>query len=165
LTLLFTACGSDKRMDYYRHILLAADFSEHDHQVARKAKDLARCFHATLSIVHVLDNIPMPDTPYGTLIRMQKDSGNALLERQKSKLTQISQILEISPDRQWMVWGIPEQEILRIAEREHVDLIIAGSRGRHGLALLLGSTLEGVLHRVRCDLMAIHIQEEKASDG
>ena len=50
----------------YQHILLAVDFSEHGNHVVRKGGYLAGLFHAKLSIIHVLDNLPMPDTAYGT---------------------------------------------------------------------------------------------------
>ncbi|MDN5937003.1 MAG: universal stress protein, partial [Nitrosospira sp.] len=57
-------------------------------------------------------------------------------------------------------WGVPEREIVRIAEEERVDLIVVGSHGRHGLALLLGSTANSVLHHAKCDVMAIRLQDE-----
>ncbi len=147
-------------MDSYQHILLAVDFSERSNYVIRKAKYLADIFHAKLSIIHVLDNIPMPDTAYGTMIPLYEDSSYELLEGEKSRLIQISDSLDIDPARRWMVWGVPEQEIVRIAEQEHVDLIVVGSHGRHGLSLLLGSTANSVLHHAKCDVMAIHLQDE-----
>ena len=59
-----------------------------------------------------------------------------------------------------MVWGVPGQEIVRIAEQEHIDLIVVGSHGRHGLALLLGSTANSVLHHAGCDVMAVRLHDE-----
>ncbi len=59
-----------------------------------------------------------------------------------------------------MVWGVPGQEIVRLAEQEQIDLIIVGSHGRHGLALLLGSTASNVLHHAKCDVLAIRLQDE-----
>lgn len=147
-------------MDSYQHILLAVDFSEHGDYVTQKAKYLADIFHAKLSIIHVLDNIPMPDTAYGTLIPLHEDSLYELLESEKSRLMQIGDRLDIDPACRWMVWGLPEQEIVRIADQENADLIIVGSHGRHGLALLLGSTANSVLHHARCDVMAIRLRDE-----
>lgn len=147
-------------MDSYRNILLAVDFSEHGDYVSRKAKYLADIFHAKLSIIHVLDNIPMPDTAYGTPIPLHEDSLYELLEAEKSRLMQIGDRLDIDSACRWMVWGVPEQEIVRVADQQHIDLIIVGSHGRHGLALLLGSTANSVLHHAKCDVMAIRLQDE-----
>ena len=147
-------------MDSYQHILLAVDFSIHGDHVIQKAKYLANIFHAKLSIIHVLDNIPMPDTAYGTMIPLYKDSSYELLEEEKSRFMQIGNRLNIDPACRWMVWGVPGQEIIRIAEQEHIDLIVVGSHGRHGLALLLGSTANSILHHAKCDVLAVRLQNE-----
>ncbi len=147
-------------MDSYQHILLALDLSAHGDDVIRKAKHLANIFHAKLSIIHVLDNIPMPDTAYGTIISLYNDSSYELLETEKSRLMQIGDQLNVDPTCRWMVWGVPGEEIVRIAAQEHVDLIVVGSHGRHGLALLLGSTANSVLHHATCDVMAIRLRDE-----
>ncbi|MDQ3185181.1 MAG: universal stress protein [Pseudomonadota bacterium] len=151
-------------MHSYQHILLAVDFSEHGDYVTRKAKCLADNFHAKLSIIHVLDNIPMPDTAYGTAIPLYESSSYELLEEEKFKLMQIGDRLGIDSACRWMIWGVPEQEIVRIADQEHIDLIVVGSHGRHGLALLLGSTTDSVLHHAKCDVLAVHLQDEAARE-
>ncbi|MGZ4977794.1 MAG: universal stress protein [Methylobacter sp.] len=144
-------------MSSYRHVLLAVDFSEHGDAVARRAKDLAEKYQAKLSIVHVLDNIPMPDTGYGTVISLDDDSGYELLEAEKAKLMRIGDQLKAAQFNCWMIWGSPKQEIIQLAERENVDLIVVGSHGRHGLSLLLGSTANSVLHYAGCDVMAVRL--------
>ena len=144
----------------YQHLLLAADFSEHGEYVARKSRSLADSYQAELSIVHVLDDIPMPDTSYGTVIPLDKDSSYPLLEDEKIKLMQLGERLQVKPAKLWLVWGAPKQEIVLLAERLAVDLIVVGSHGRHGLALLLGSTANAVLHHARCDVMAIRLPDD-----
>ncbi len=144
-------------MNAYQHILLAVDYSEHGDLVARKAKGLAEKYQAKLSIIHVLDNISMPDTTYGTVIPLDHDSGYELLEAEKIRLMQIGEQLGVAPDQRWVVWGTPKQEIVQLAEQEQVDLIVVGSHGRHGLSLLLGSTANSVLHYARCDVMAVRL--------
>src|SRR5512133_2623052 len=147
----------------YRHVLLAADLSEQGAHVARQARHLAQTFHANLSVIHVLDNIPMPDTAYGTLVPLDQDSSYEMLEAEKSKLTQLCDELGVELRRRWMVWGVPGEEIVRIAGQEQADLIIVGSHGRHGLGLLLGSTANSVLHHAKCDVMAVRLSDEAAS--
>jgi universal stress protein A len=141
----------------YQHILLAVDYSEQGDTVARRAKGLAEKYQARLSLIHVLDNIPMPDTGYGAVISLTEDSGYELLETEKARFIQIGEQLQAAPANCWMIWGAPKQEIVKLAEREQVDLIVVGSHGRHGLALLLGSTANSVLHYARCDVMAVRV--------
>ncbi|WP_024299438.1 universal stress protein [Methylomicrobium lacus] len=141
----------------YRHILLTADFSEHGETIATRAKSLARVFQAKLSILHVLDDIPMPDTGYGTLIPVDTPSEYDLLEAERGKLIALGAELGVDPADLWLIWGVPQDEIVRLAEKIAADLIVVGSHGRHGLALLLGSTANGVLHHASCDLLAIRI--------
>ncbi|WMJ09404.1 universal stress protein [Nitrosomonas sp. sh817] len=143
----------------YQNILLTIDFSGHDLFVAQKAQALAEQFHATLHILHVLDNIPMPDTPYGTVIPLSEDSAYELLENEKNKLVQISDQLNIAPSRRWLIWGEPQQEITQLAIQQQIDLIIVGSHDRHGLAVLMGSTAKDVLYHAECDVLAVHIKK------
>jgi universal stress protein A len=147
-------------MSDYQHILLAVDFSEQGVYVAEKARSLAYRYQAKLSIIHVLDNIPMPDTNYGAVIPLDQDSSDDLLEAEKAKLMQMGDQLHVDLANRWLLWGVPKQEITHIAEQEKVDLIVVGSHGRHGLALLLGSTANSVLHYAKCDVMAIRLQDD-----
>lgn len=144
----------------YRHILLAADFSEHGEYVACRAKALANRYRARLSIIHVLDNIPMPDTGYGTVIPLDQDSSYDLLEADKIRLIRLGETLQVETADLCLVWGVPKQEIVLLADRLAVDLIVIGSHGRHGLALLLGSTANAVLHHAKCDVVAIRLPED-----
>ena len=144
-------------MKEYQHILLAVDFSEHGDYVAEKAKSLAYKYQSKLSIIHVLDNIPMPDTNYGTVIALDQDSGYGLLEVEKTKLKQLGRYLGVAIDQQCLVWGLPKHEIVAFANEQQADLIVLGSHGRHGLALLLGSTANAVLHHALCDVMAVRL--------
>lgn len=141
----------------YRHILLAADFSEEGDFVAHRARVLANLYHAKLSIVHILDNIPMPDTGYGTFIPLDLESDYDLLEAEKLKLIQLGDRLHVETADRWLIWGVPKEEIVRLAEQQAVDLIVIGSHARHGLAMLMGSTANGVLHYTHCDLLAVRL--------
>ncbi len=146
-------------MNNYQHILLAVDYSAHNDYIASRAKSLADTYQAKLSIIHVLDNIPMPDTNYGAVIPLNENTGYNLLEAEKTKLMELGKRLAVDDDNQWLVWGVPNQEITQIAEQEKVDLIVVGSHGRHGIALLLGSTANSILHHAHCDVLAVRLLE------
>ena len=59
-----------------------------------------------------------------------------------------------------MTYGQPRQEIHHLAKEHECDLIVVGSHGRHGLALLLGSTANDVLHGAPCDVLAVHLVKQ-----
>jgi universal stress protein A len=146
-------------MSCYKHILLSADFTDHGDVVAKKAKQLAQQNQATLSIIHVVDNLPIVDASYGPIIPFDGDLTEQLMDAAKKRLTKIADELDIASERQWLEMGSAKLEIVRIAEENEVDLIVVGSHGRHGLALLLGSTANGVLHHALCDVLAVRIKE------
>jgi len=147
-------------MSSYQNILVAVDFSDYGMKVAMKAKQLAEQFNAPLNIIHVLDNIPMPDTPYGMLIPLDTtDLTNELLEIEKDKFKLICDQLNIDEARRRLVWGEPQHEITQTASEENIDLIVVGSHGRHGLAVLMGSTAKDVLYHAECDVLAVHLQD------
>lgn len=139
---------------------MAADYTGHSEPVAWKAKDLAEKYHAKLSIIHVLDDMPMPDAAYGTVIPLDVDSNDERLESAKKSLLQIAHQLGVERENCWLVWGNPTEEIVHLADKEMVDLIVAGSHGRNGLALLLGSTANGLLHHAKCDVIAVRLEDD-----
>ncbi len=146
-------------IDNYQHILLAIDFSEQSECIAARARELARLYQAKLSIIHVLDNIAMPDTAYDTVIPLDQDSHDEALQAEKNKLIDMAVRLDIDRNCRWLVWGVPKQEIVQIADEQQVDLIVVGSHGRHGLALLLGSTANAILHHANCDVIAVRLRD------
>jgi universal stress protein A len=83
--------------------------------------------------------------------QMAKDAANALAK--------FSQQFAIPPANQFIEVGSPKVVILNKAEELKIDLIIVGSHGRHGIALLLGSTANAVIHNAKCDVLAIRINE------
>jgi len=145
-------------MNNYKHILLAADFSEHGQGVAERAGDLAHRYQARLSIIHVVDNLPITDATYGPVIPFDVDLTEELMKAAKKRLAEMAEKLHIPEENRWLELGSPKLEIIRVAEEQHVDLIVVGSHGRHGLALLLGSTANGVLHHAPCDVMAVRLK-------
>lgn len=66
----------------------------------------------------------------------------------------------VAREDQHVVVGMPDTEIHRFADENGVDLIVVGSHGRHGFALLLGSTSTGVLHGAQCDVLAVRVGKE-----
>ncbi|MGR9100526.1 MAG: universal stress protein [Gammaproteobacteria bacterium] len=147
-------------MQIYQHILLAADYSEHGEEAAARAKELAGKFQARLSVVHVVDNLPITDAAYGPIIPFDTDLTEELIAAAKKKLNAIADRLGVSEGGRFLELGSPKLEIIRIAEEENADLIVVGSHGRHGLALLLGSTADSLLHHAKCDVLAVRLKDD-----
>jgi universal stress protein A len=144
----------------YKHILLAVDFDQVE-TIADKAKTLANTYKAELSLIHVVDNMPIPDTGYGGMdATLGIDLTGEMIAAAKKQLSSLAQKLDVAEDRLWVELGSPKLEITRIAEKNKVDLIVVGSHGRHGLALLLGSTSNGVLHYAKCDVLAVRLKDD-----
>jgi universal stress protein A len=147
-------------MQNYQHILLAVDFFEQSELVIEKAKNLADKYQAILSIIHVVDNLPVTDTSYGATSPFDMDLTSILMENAKKRLNQLAKDLGIPEQNTHLELGSPKSEIIRIAEDINADLIVVGSHGRHGFALLLGSTANGVLHHATCDVLAVRLSDD-----
>ncbi len=143
-------------MGQYSHILLATDFTDESELVEKRAAALRDTFNAQLSIVHVLEPISIA---YGGEFPM--DLGDLHKEMEKQALEQLRATglrLNVQETEQHLEVGITEKEILRVAQDKQVDLIVLGSHGRHGLALLLGSTANAVLHHSEVDVLAVRMK-------
>ena len=146
-------------MGQYTHILLAADFNQESDLVVKRAKALAGTFGAKLSLVHVLEPISIA---YGG--EFPVDLGDLHKELEKQAQTQLAALgdqLGVAAENRYLEVGITEKEILRVAKAHGLDLIVMGSHGRHGLALLLGSTANGVLHHADIDVLAVRVGAKK----
>ena len=145
----------------YQHVLFAADFSEDALQVGERAKDIARQSGARLSLIHVVEDMNIGlGGGYELLPVLQELPDRALLQEAQSALGVLAEKLGgLEHADQWVVSALSTKEGILGAAREHgADLIVVGSHGRHGLALLLGSTANAVLHGAPCDVLAVRIR-------
>lgn len=142
----------------YRHVLFATDFSPETQPAVQKAVEFAQKFQARLSVIHVVEYFPLdPSAEMG--VPVQFDMEQVLIDNARRRMAELLKTLPIQNVAHWIESGSTKSEILRIAEREDVDLIVVGSHGRHGLGLLLGSTANAVLHHAKCDVLAVRLKE------
>ena len=47
---------------------------------------------------------------------------------------------------------------MRAAQEQDIDLIILGSRERHGLSIMVNFTEDTVLHAAPCDVLAVRLR-------
>ena len=142
-------------MSDYAHILVGVDLTVESKSVTKRACALSKAFDAELSCIHVIEPLSLA---YGGDIPMDLSTiQEQIQETAKDHLTEFARTLGIRAENQHLVFGRPEIEIHNLAEQIQADLIVVGSHGRHGLALLLGSTSTGVLHGAGCDVLAVRV--------
>ena len=139
----------------YTHILVGVDLTEESRPVSERACALSKAFGSQLSCIHAIEPLSLA---YGGDIPMDLSTiQEQIQETAKIHLAEFAKTLNIAPDNQPLVFGRPEIEIHNMATQVGADLIVVGSHGRHGLALLLGSTSTGVLHGAGCDVLAVRV--------
>jgi universal stress protein A len=143
----------------YQHILFAADFSDDALRVGERAKDVARRYGARLSLIHVVEDINLSlGGGYELLPVLPELPDEALLREVRETLGELARRLDVADAETGVVSAPSTKEgILGAARDRGADLIVVGSHGRHGLALLLGSTANAVLHGAPCDVLAVRI--------
>ena len=142
-------------MSKYSKILVAVDLGEDSDQVAQRALALAGSDDAELHLIHVIEPLSFA---YGGDIPMDFSGIQDEIHQQASQqLQRFGDAHQITQTSQHIVLGRPEAEIHAKAEELSADLIVIGSHGRRGLALLLGSTANGVLHGALCDVLAVRV--------
>jgi universal stress protein A len=146
-------------MSAYRHILFAADFSEEALQVGVRALDIAERYGARLSLVHVVEEVNL-SAGYELMPLLPELPDDAMLREARDGLARLAEKLGVEDAAQWAISSPSTKEgILSVAQEHTIDLIVVGSHGRHGLALLLGSTANAVLHGAPCDVLAVRIRD------
>ncbi len=145
----------ENSMSDYNTILVAVDLSEEAGEVAERAARIATAQGAQLHIIHVIEPLSFA---YGGDIPIDFSTIQDEIQQQaETQLQGLCKKLSLSEQQMHIVLGRPEAEIHALAAALPADLIIVGSHGRHGLALLLGSTANGVLHGAKCDVLAMRV--------
>ena len=145
-------------MGDYNTILVAVDLSSEAELVAQKAAFLAHGTAAKLHVAHVVEPV---NFAYGGDVPIDFSAIQDEIQKQaETRLGQIVGKLSVPCDTH-LVAGRAEVEIHALAEKIGADLIVLGSHGRHGLALLLGSTANSVLHGAKCDVLAVRVGKKK----
>lgn len=146
-------------MSGYRRLLLAIDLSDDSHEIGKRAKELAATFGAELEIVHVVEPLPLmvadaPEVMAPAMLQTQDEIVRSARERVK----EIAAELGVPAERTSVELGSTQAEIVRRARDRGADLIVLGSRERHGLSLLVDFTEDSVLHKAPCDVLAVRVR-------
>ena len=144
-------------MSNYHNILVAIDFSDASKTVINRAIEIAQRNNTPLTVLHVVEYMPPMDIAYEPVPSFAWVDEAALLERSRTSLAVFCKNHQLNHAKQVVVLGAPKYEICRYARDNQTDLLILGAHGRHGIKLLLGSTANGVLHDMPCDVLAVKL--------
>ena len=137
----------------YTRVLFATDFDDVGIKAAHKAKKIADENHAELFLVHVVEPIPAYAYPgFAGFAEVEL----SIREQAQKELDSLADHLGVDAAHRLLEFGSTKNEVLRVAKKHKIDLLVAGSHGKHGLALLLGSTADALLHGAQCDMLVVH---------
>jgi universal stress protein A len=139
----------------YGRILLVVDLTEDSVLIGRRAQALATALGAEIDLLHVVEYVPVE--PMGETLMPAVQIEDELLERARQRLGALGAQLGVPAAACRVEAGNVKAEIVRIARERHSDLIVLGSRERHGLSILVNFTEDTVLHAAPCDVLAVRV--------
>jgi universal stress protein A len=140
----------------YKKILVLLDLTDASEQIVAAGRDMAAHSNAAMVLLHVVEFVPTE--PMGETLMPTVQIEEDLEQRAKLKLKELSTRLNLSRVTARVEAGNKKTEILRVAKEEAVDLIVLGSRERHGLGILVNFTEDTVLHAAHCDVLAVRLR-------
>lgn len=143
-------------MSVYSRILLVVDLTEDSLAIGQRAKALAECCGAELSMLHVVEYVPVE--PMGETLLPAVQIEEELVTRARQRLADLARELGLEQNGQTVATGNIKAEIVRVAQQERADLIVLGVRERHGLSIMVNFTEDTVLHAASCDVLAIRLR-------
>lgn len=148
-----------------KKILVATDFSSVSRTAAAYAKGLALNYRSQVELVHVFD--PGGANDYvDALLGLEtkqrlKLSAETLAESQLDFAANGIQTQTAMPED-----NRPHTALLRIARKDDIDLIVAGTHSKWGLErLVLGSTAEELIRNAMCPVLTVGPHARKPQDG
>lgn len=150
-------------MSSYQHILVGLDLSPEFQQVIDKVKTLFNEQDTHITLIHIQEPLSFA---YGGDIPMDLGDVQLKMEAQASErleaiVAELTTEMTTNTIDYHVLIGQPAHEMHRFAKEHKIDLAVVGSHGRHGLALVFGSTANGVLHGACCDVLAVRIKTDK----
>ena len=143
----------------YKRILLPLDGSERAEQALPSALAQARCFEAELVLLRVFEPLPVDCCVPPVVLDQAAKQASALSRDYLQRIAADLQECSI-PVRVATVEGRPEQEILRFAEENQVDLIVMSTHGRSEVSrLLMGSVADHVVRTTNVPVLLVRSSE------
>jgi universal stress protein A len=142
----------------YSKILLCLDLTDDSEKIAERAKALAAKCGAELTLLHVVEYVPVE--PMGEALLPAVQIEGELVDRARVRIAELSAKLGLDHCERLVNTGNIKSEVVRIAQERGIDLIMIGSRERHGVSILFNFTEDTVLHAAPCDVLAVRLSRE-----
>lgn len=139
----------------FKNILVCLDLTDDSEQVADRASAIAERCGASLTLLHVVEYVPVE--PMGEALLPAVQIEGELVERAKLRLAELSARLGLGHCDSLIRTGNIKTEVVRICQERGADLIVIGSRERHGVSILFNFTEDTVLHAAPCDVLAVRL--------
>jgi universal stress protein A len=117
---------------------------------------LAALNGAEVIALHVVEYVPVE--PIGDTLLPAIQIEEELVQRARTRLTEFGARYGWPPANCRVEAGNIKSEIVRIAQEVSANLIVLGSRERHGLSILVNQTEDTVLHAAPCDVLAVRLR-------
>ena len=145
-------------MREYRKILLCLDLADDSETIAGRARSLAAACGAELTLLHVVEYVPVE--PMGEALLPAVQIEGELVERARVRIAELAARSGLEQCERLVVTGNIKTEVVRVAQTRAIDLIVIGSRERHGVSILFNFTEDTVLHAAPCDVLAVRLPRE-----
>jgi nucleotide-binding universal stress UspA family protein len=153
--------ADDAEAEMYKKILVPLDGSQRAEAILRHVEELALCFQARVIFVRVVEAAPLVMAPEIAYVNLRRNEFERRVKEAEAYLaTRQGKLREIGIDTDVRVTVGPVVEgIVKLADREDVDLIALASHGRSGLSqVFYGSVAAGLLQRVNRPLLLIRAE-------
>jgi nucleotide-binding universal stress UspA family protein len=131
-----------------RNIVVGTDFSPTSAVALDYAHAIARHYSSKILLVHAISPIEESEAK-------ARGSADALTEAELQLLTQAQRLAEIEWDTR-VIKGTALEVVEQILSLDHVDLIVVGTHGAHGLRRLwVGSVAEKIFRHVNCPVLVV----------
>jgi len=144
----FISPGSGQDPVHLHKLLLCTDFSEYSKAALEHAISIAAEYHAELSVLHVLEDIPASKDLQSVTQPLLARIEQAVAAEARGRCA-IKPLVRV---------GKPYPEIIQEAAEAKTDAVIMGVRGRNALDLaVFGSTTHRVIQLGPCPVLAVHV--------
>jgi nucleotide-binding universal stress UspA family protein len=140
-------------------ILVPLDGSEWSFRAAKYAIRIAKMANAEIVCVHAVPNLPYTAYAHaGVLIPQYIEEAKKEAQKWYDEVNAIAEkagVVRVGAETILDVLSVADA-IISYAERNNVDLIIMGTKGRTGLKkVLLGSVASGVISHAKCPVLVV----------